>query len=253
MENKLNRISGIAYDWDGVFYAYDTIPNIQDVWAHAAASTIQGLIPNISFNDAKQIHINGYNQHGDVVTGATEFAQNIGYDAFKFSTSLLRGIHREILKKLACVAPQIFIPDDKEIEAFQICKNLVKNGIASHSCSTEWLAPFLHAKALTEFIEPNAIFGLEDGGFVLKHNNPKLVEMCFNALATPQRERAFIEDTARNLKTAKEIDPSLVTIFIHHGRPLQNLPSYIDFQFPNVKTFKNALYTAKTQPKIMIA
>lgn len=253
MTTSLKDITGIAFDFDGVFYPYHAIPDIHSEWAKANAQAMCTLLPShITFDEAYKLAFTCFKEHGDPVTGQTEFAVQLGHDREAFRTEFFKLHNRFAFSFITGKAPHILTPDTRLKTAFESSNGHIKNGIASHGCVTEWVKPLLHAKALNTYIQENAVFGLQDGGFASKGKYPTLVELCFTALGTPLEEQAFVEDTPLNLAVMKEHNPQLTTIYIHHGNPIARLPSHIDCQFHDIPEMKAAMATARlTEQRII--
>lgn len=250
---NLSNIEGVCHDFDGVFYPFSAFPDIHNAFALANAVAICKLMPNIlSLDDAIKLADEGYKQHGDAVTGPMIFAQKNGFDGEAFRVSLFREYHKEALSYIKEKAPHLFKHDHTLIKAFAQHNGRIKNGIATHGCAIEWTRPFLIEKGLSSHIQDKAIVGLADGDFISKNISPLLVAKCLGALETSADKSAFVEDTSANLKIAKEHYPLLRTIFIHHGKPIEQKPSHIDFQFRDLAEFHAALHIAHTQSRHII-
>jgi FMN phosphatase YigB (HAD superfamily) len=254
MAISLRDITGIAFDFDGVFYPYHTIPDVYSEFAKANAQAMCELLPNqITHDEAFDLAFTYFNDYGDPVTGQTKLAGQLGYETETFRAALFKLHNRYAFDKITKVAPHILAPDTRLKIAFESSNGHIRNGIASHGCATEWISPLLKAKNIDRYIQPDAIFGLNDGGFLSKERSPALIELCFSALKTPYDEQCFVEDTPKNIATMKEWNPKLCTVFIHHGNPLPRLPTYIDYQFIDIPEMKTAIAEERlTGQKIII-
>lgn len=250
MNKQLRDIEALCLDFDGVFYLPHDIPNIHTNFAVIHAHTASALFNDrLSFNDALTIASEGYNQYGDCMTGLTLWAQDNGIAPEDFQQHFFKTFHKNTHSLIQQTAPKVFAHKEDLVNAFTKTHDRIPKGIATHGCADNWVRPILNTMGISEFIDPNAIFGLNDGDFVTKSVDPVLVRMCFNALSADIRKGGFVEDTKKNLETAKEHHPDLATILITQGTPLKHLPCYVDFQFKNLAEMNDALHAAHPAPR----
>ena len=244
---KLRGIKHFCHDFDGVFYSYSQIPDIQNEFAAAKASVMCNLLNNaITFKDAVAMSHEGIKKYNDPVKLQTEFASELGYDPDSFKEQLFKEYHKAIYRRFSTIAPHLFETDVNLRSAFAKCQDFLKHGVATHSCREGFCIPFLDAKGIRQFIEEHSIFGLKQSNFIPKSHTPLLVELCFQSMGQiDDSERAFTEDSTINLKIMKDSYPLVTTIYIHQGQPLDKLPNYIDFQFQDLPELLSARLEAE--------
>ncbi len=249
----LRHIEGTCHDFDGVFYNTHHIPDYDSHLADIFAETLCSIVPkDIHHEDARRLAIEGYPRYGDSLTALMIWTKEQGLDGEEIRRNFFRDYHKNIFKYFVNFAPTVFARTPSLIEAFQKIKGHIKNGIATHGCPKGWTLPLLPQMGLSDFIEKDAVLGLEDSQFRKKSTHPDLVEMCLAALNIDSENAAYTEDTPINLETAKQAMPKLTTIFFHHGRPLASKPAYIDHQFKDMHDYLTALHTARTEPRKLI-
>lgn len=198
----------------------------------------------INFEDALKLAYEGFRQHRDSVTGYTIWAGAQGINAQLFRMNFFVNFHKIMLRRLKEIAPALFQPDLNLRQAFEISRGRIKNGIATHACAQNWALPILNSKDIAGYFEPGAILGLSDSNFLSKAEHPDLVRLCFDKMGIDINEGGFVEDTLKNLETAKAHYPRLVTIFLHHGNPLPSLPIHVDAQFRDIPEMKRAIHAS---------
>ncbi len=153
---------------------------------------------------------------------------------------LYRAYNQNVHQAFVQGYPHLFTQREDLKEAFKVSAGKIKHGVASHSCREHVLLPLLSLMGISDVFQRNAICGLEQSDFELKHNAPTLVEYGFKQIGVDPSQGVFVEDTAKNLEVIKERYPHLISIYLHHGQPLDIMPAYIDFQFPDIPTYKRA-------------
>ncbi len=253
MSNKLSEIIANANDFDGVFYDPAHIPDYYSHFARTFGETLVAMLPEeIDYDSAIKIAVEGYEQYGDSVTGVTNWADKRGLKSDDFRQTFFHFYHQNLFQHFTTVAPHVFAQKSSLVEAFDLTKGIVRNGIATHGCANNFTRPLLPQMQLTPYIQDDAIFGLADSGYLKKSTHTDLVAMCLDALGVPPEVSGYTEDTASNLEKHKEMMPRLTTIFINNGRPLATKPSYIDFEFRNFREYLIALHTAHSEPRKLI-
>lgn len=246
MKHPLSEIDTIAYDFDGVFYPHLTIPDIKrtcaNIWADAFNEISDNTLP---LQEIRKTAQEGYEQYGDSLLVLEQWAAQKGMEIPDFKQKLFNAYFRRFSAKMWEISPHEFSPKTEMLSAFNGCEH-IKKGIASHASKEHWITPVLKSMRLSRYINQNAIFGLDDGGFKPKSLYPTLIEKCFQSLGDGER-RSFIEDSPKNLEVAKGHDPSIVTVFLHHGKGFRHLPTCVDYQFRNLPEMKKALKRAQSE------
>lgn len=256
MAKKFRDVKGFVFDFDGVFYAYKFIPGdlnslCDTIMAKAATALLKSH--GLTLTLAKRLAHQGYEDHGDAITGLCSWAQENEVEPESFKADLFAEYHKNLQTALLKLSPHIFENRRDLQSAFKLSQGLVKNGIATHSCATHIAHPFLASMGIRQYFEDAAVIGLANGDYTLKHTGPRLIELACDAMGLHPDDIAFVEDTPRNLKTFKDKYPSAVTIYIHHGRPLDTLPDYINVQFYNILEMKRAWSESRKEPEKIIS
>lgn len=253
MVQKLAHITGLCFDFDGVIYDLSHVENLNEMSDMAFAESACATLGNkIDYNHAKKMARASYQQYGASIIAFSLWAEERGLDKEGITNKIFHMYHEKMHDRLLDAAPHAFLPNPKIKAAFERCNGKVVNGIASHGSIHNYALPILKRKELSQYFQNHAMFGLNDGGYNRKNENTFLIEKCFNALNVSITEGGFVEDNLSNLETSKETHPKLTTIYIHHGKPLQNKPLHVDFQFHDVGELKNAIHTAKMESPIIL-
>lgn len=114
--------------------------------------------------------------------------------------------------------------------------------IITHA-SRSWAHRVLKHLGLDHIFSDERIIAKEDYEFQSKCESNLPFEMGLERLSADKAQSIVIEDTIKNLKTAKEL--GLATAVFHHGQPPEPCPDYIDYSYNNVLEFFDALIAAK--------
>lgn len=249
MTVKLSDVRAFCFDFDGVFYGYNQTHGIDELCDIIMAQTAHRIIGDtLDLKTAENLARTGYNTHGDCITAFCEWATQQGINPEGFKLKLFQQYHDNLRRTLANSFPNIFSDRTDLKLAFQLSQGRAINGVATHSCATNWAKPFLASMGISEYFSMQAVHGLDESSFTLKHNDPRLIEMSFSSMGVQPENGCFIEDTARNLRAMKERHPQTRCILIHQGTPLEQQPSYVDDQFATILDMKIA-YAAQLQDK----
>ncbi len=245
--SQLRDIQGEIYDFDGVFYSRFDIQGMDKLCVHllaqAALSIPQLEKAGLTYDEAAFLGEDGYKKYRDSFTIFRQWFQSQGAtveesDALK--APLYRAYHHNVQKEFIQTYPHLFTQREDLKTAFKVSAGLIKHGIASHSCRENILVPLLSLMGIRDVFQHNAICGLEQSNFELKHNSPALVELGFKEIGVDPSQGVFVEDTPENLAVMKDRHPDMIAILLHHGRPLDIQPSYVDFQFRDIPAYKKA-------------
>ena len=257
MAKKFRDVQGFVFDFDGVFYGFKHVINLYTLCDMTMAfSAYRNTVlkqAGITLKTAKELARNGHKTYGDAITGFCVWAQENGVEPESFKADLFAEYHKNLRMALLKLSPHIFENRRDLKSAFNLSQGLVQNGIATHSCATHIARPFLASMGIRQYFEDAAVIGLANGDYTLKHTDPRLIELACTAMGLHPDDIAFVEDTPRNLQTFKDKYPSAVTIYIHHGRPLDPLPDYIDVQFYNILEMKRAWSESRKEPGKIIS
>lgn len=101
--------------------------------------------------------------------------------------------------------------------------------IATHATNA-WALRTTRRLGIDHLFPKALVFGFEDYN-EFKFAGPKAVDIALKALGSAPEDTMMWEDEALNLKPAH--DCGLQTVFLHHGKKMNTLPDYIDYQFEN--------------------
>jgi phosphoglycolate phosphatase-like HAD superfamily hydrolase len=244
MSDILARIRNIAWDFDGVKYSYHAISGLYDMCDRVCAENAMGVIKDINFETALDLGHRSYRDHGDSVGAFIELARERGLDVDAVRMELFKGYHIRLRNRLEQTHPHVMAPDQRLIQAFGAAAGDVQHGIATHSCIESWARPYLRRMEILEFFNEAALVGLDHVDFTTKAVSPRMVQECLTRMNADPRESVFVDDSLKNLERAKDIG-HLKTVYAHQGKPLETLPSYVDYQTENNLTLMQELVAAK--------
>jgi len=228
-----SKIRSVIWDFDGVFYDYHQLdPHIiKRSFDTCAAEAATKLLPKIDPTRAFNIASVGYKTHGGSYLGFEDIAVEHGYDREDFRRKIFEEFHIHTLKSFAQDYPHIMQSDTDLIQAFEKSAHL-RHGVATHSCRDRWLIPIMTEKKILPYFRPAALIGRLQVDMADKALEATAIISAMHALQTTPKENVFVEDTLRNLERARlDIGPDLTTAYVHYGRPLPDLPPYVDAQF----------------------
>jgi phosphoglycolate phosphatase-like HAD superfamily hydrolase len=246
-------IKGFCYDFDGVFYSINAIGDFysacDDIMAKVAVDLLGG---QITPQDAIKIGRKGYEEDGSNIPSFCRWAEQQGRNPDDFRDQLFRAFNANYSAFLLGRHPNLFINRVDLQEAFKLSHGKVVNGVATHGHAEVLPKQLLETMGIANYFLMQAIHGLNEADYTLKHTDPRLVEMAFRSLGVDPSEGCFVEDTARNLKAMKERNPNTRCTLIHHGRPLEQKPSYIDDQFADILEMQKAYYECSSSERKVI-
>jgi FMN phosphatase YigB (HAD superfamily) len=241
----LERVRNLVWDFDGVKYSYDDIPGVYALCDRISAENAVEVISGLDFETALLLGQQSYAKHGDSIGEFLEWARAKGLDPEDVRMGLFRGYHSRLKNHLERHHPHVMARDEGLVAAFEAAAAHIQHGIATHSCIDNWARPFLDKAGLLKFFNQGALVGLDHVDFVTKSTSARMVQECLSRLGADPKESGFVEDSLTNLGRAKDIDPHLVTIYVHQGKPLESLPPYVDHQTENNRTLMRELVAAK--------
>lgn len=243
MRKKLNQIKAVIFDVDGVFYDPRSVPDMEPIFRNTIALTASSLSSGLlSYKDAYAIATESYRIHGYSTEGFNKWAVQNGHNAELLRLEIFKTYHPLVLDKVRQRYPEVLSPDPKKITSFRSSAQIgIVHGVVTHGCIDGWVTPLFSGQGILPFFNQAAMLGLDQYDFTPKHEATNGIQKCATILGVDLSDSAFVEDTLRNLETAKNNHPELTTVYIHHGSPLRVLPSYVDYQFDTVADFKRAL------------
>jgi putative hydrolase of the HAD superfamily len=106
-----------------------------------------------------------------------------------------------------------------------------------------WAQRVLNHIGLSAWFDGDCIFGLEDYDYRHKHECRSSFEKALEKLSCTPAAAIMVEDTLKNLRIPR--DMGMLTVFIHHGRPPQVLPDFVDFSCAGTADFLKILADAQ--------
>lgn len=110
------------------------------------------------------------------------------------------------------------------------------NGAHPHAIITHasrvWANAVLDRLRIRQWFADHAVFGYEDYGFESKATSRRPFEQALTAINMNASDTMFVEDTAKNLAQAHAM--GMTTVYLHHGRPVNDLPDYVDETYENL-------------------
>ncbi len=257
---KRRLSSSLAHvsDFDNVFYDAKLFEdyNAFCVAALADAALSIPVLKKAGLTRDAAIHLadNGYQRYRDTFTSFCLWGAQHGISREDIVVPIYHAYNTRVKAAFLQHYPQLVKNRLDLKEAFNITHGIIPQGIASHSCRENLLFPLVEQMGIRDFFQESAICGLEQSEFQLKHLSPALVESSFEAMGVDPNDGTFQEDTDANLRVIKEHHPGCLTVHIHHGRPLETKPSYVDFQFYDLLEMKRAWKADRDRgPKVVIS
>lgn len=243
MTVAVSNIRAFCFDFDGVFYNPNKINDFYPACDEIMARVAVDLLGNkITRQDAIDLGRRGYQEDGSNIPSFCRWAEQEGHNPKNFRDQFFRAFNTDYSAFLLKNYPSLFRNRIDLQEAFKLSHGKVANGVATHGHAEVLPKKLLGTMGISRYFQMHAIHGLNEADYTLKHTDPRLVEMAFSSLGVDPEEGCFVEDTARNLKAMKDRNPETRCTFIHHGRPLEQQPSYIDDQFQDILQMKKAYY-----------
>lgn len=236
-------IKGFCFDFDGVFYNPHTIDNFNPICDQIMAGTALDLLGDkITYKVALKLARDGYMEDGSNIPSFCKWAEQEGHNPADFRDQLFRAFNENYSAFLLKKYPDLFRNRNDLQVAFKLSHGIVVNGVATHGHAEVLPKKLFETMGISPYFQMHAVHGLDEADYTLKHLDPHLVEMTFRSLGVDPKEGCFVEDNARNLEAMKERNPETRCTFIHHGRPLEQQPSYVDDQFHDIPEMKKAYF-----------
>jgi FMN phosphatase YigB (HAD superfamily) len=240
-DKKTSDIKLRIFDFDGTIYPNPDILN-DHVYRQLFKSLRCKRVKGLTLNQVKELGLISYKANGHSAVGLAESFNMIMHELYD-------DYHRRL-------NPNIITTTKKDHErmrsfcnyALSIGEN-VRNCILTHS-TVDWTFPALAllnnnkgVRQLSKVFSSKAgnIFTAEDYRFADSSGNITqylksgsfipFLTVCAE-MDTDPRECAMVEDSLSNLKIAKML--GMQTIFTHHGKPIDTLPDYVDYQIDDI-------------------
>lgn len=243
MTPDLASRDAVIWDIDGVKYDEKAIPNLDPLCDQSCAEAAVHLLPELSFDDAHVLAQRSYNEYGDCLSAFVDWATQNERPAHVFQQELFELYHTTLLRYLWAEHKDVFAPSAKTIAAFAKTPH-IRHGSATHSFIDGYAAPLLEQLGISRFFNHSALIGMDMVGFARKSQDVASLNLALSRLNAAAETAIFVEDNLKNLACAKRLLPELVTVFMHHGRPLEPKPLFVDFQFANNRELMQALHSS---------
>ncbi len=235
MTKPLGSMRAISWDIDGVHYPYDGFPGLFSLMDRACADVACRLLPELDHETSVRLSKISYRKYGECLGGYLDWVEEQGLplDLAVFKKDLFHEYHREAWVRMLEAYPAQMAPEPKTIAAFKRASSFLMHGAATHSSIEAFTLPLLTQKELLPYFNRQAMVGMDEVEFRRKSSDIASVLLSVERMGRELGEAAFPEDTTGNLERAKETDSRITTVYVHHGKPLESVPSFIDHQVRN--------------------
>ena len=240
MTPDLASRDAVIWDYDGVKYDDKAISNHTDLCEQACADAGHALLPELSYAEALELGRKSYDRYGDCLGAHLDWATQNGRNPQEFRQQLFELYHRNLLNHIRSGHSHMFDPVPDTIIEFSRRPH-IRHGIATHSFVDGFVRPLLNQSRLLGFFNEAAMIGMDMVGFARKSQDVASLNLALSRLNASPETAIFVEDNLKNLACAKRLLPELVTVFMHHGRPLEPKPLFVDFQFTNNRELMQAI------------
>ncbi len=202
----MKNIKAVVWDLDNTLYKFSDDYLAACNWASAKAFLECGVPLSLeqaydaSWESFRKYHMSG-----------TMLIERYNLDRAQY----FKGYHENLDEK---AIEHVFALED------HFKKSPYVHAILSHG-SHEWAARALKRIGLQSFFKDEHILGFEEYAFRHKSQHPDGLDMILQRLAMPAAQICFVEDSAKNLKIAK--DMGMTTVFVSHSLPVPD-ENYID-------------------------
>ena len=229
----------IIFDNDGTIYP--ATPKINEAFGLAAAQTACRLIPGMTLERAFQIAEGSFRKCGiSSEAFIKDYGKKHGFDAIKF--------HHEYHKTMK---PDSIVPDRNlptSYRAFDEARRAAGVDLVflTHG-SRDWTIRSFEHNGIMRFIDPRAIFALEDVGMHKKTSGPEAYEFVMAARRITETRRVLVvEDSFSNLMPAKQI--GMRTALVRPSREIKaDEALYLDCAVGEIHTALNSMTAAFQQ------
>jgi phosphoglycolate phosphatase-like HAD superfamily hydrolase len=247
------RICGV-WDLDNTLYkdARADGTRISDYFIESFIVTAQALMPGLSEEAIVHRMNESYRRCGMSSGGFADLAADHGHTPDVLREALHSRTSRRWFRTVTGLYPDHFQPCPETVGLFERLSDRMRHGCLSHSCTEHWVGPVIEALGLKGFFRE--VMGAGAYGFHSKQLSTIPLETMLECLEAEPREGFFAEDSLANLERAKDLDPRIFNIMVHHGAPPNPLPSYVDLALDNHVVVLRALEEAHRtyKPKVWV-
>jgi len=244
---------GVLWDFDGTLYGFKYIPAslFNAVMAEADRVAITTLLPQLDDerydSEVRRAINHSHQRYGNAYEGFYPVAIQAGIEASDFHQKAFR-IHYATMHKLIMKHyPKVLDHTRGWANGFQAIRGGVKHGLLTHAAIDEWCAPVMENIGILPFFDQGALVGRDQFNFLHKAISSEPLKIGIQRMGMPPDKIWFAEDDLHNLERAAEVR-GVKKVYIHHGRPLSRLPSFVDFQFADPSEFMLYLQTHVIKP-----
>lgn len=216
----LRRCKALIWDLDNTLYRCGEIT--EQVFHLAVAKTAIEQGVDLSLEEATSIAEKSWYDHG---ASYMEFCLSYGFDTKDFCNDFHKEIDEKVLTPCT-ETPALFASID------------AKHAIVTQAARS-WAGRVVAHLGLKDSFPDEKVLCIEDYDFQKKSESTVPFEKALKLLDSVVSETLVIEDALRNLSVPK--DMGMGTVYIHHGKPLADLPSYVDAQYETAKDFLKEL------------
>lgn len=241
MNQCMNNGTSVIWDIGNVLYPYSRVTEEYYVLCHDAhVGVALEVFPMLSREEALYLVDECYNSFHDCYGAFIPVMIHFGLDLEETRLRLFKKHYAVLYELLVKHCPGIFDDTTELVDAFRQISGNVRHGILSQCCMESFGIPALEKLGILDFFEAKAVLGLDQVGFVKKAESTKPLRVAMELLGADPEHTYFVEDTLSNLERASEIE-GLRCIYMHHGKPLGALPSYVSNQFGEPTDFLRSL------------
>ena len=197
---------------DGVFYAYTPAFNEHALVAMAQAAISLGV--QITMDEAIEVARDSFFKHK---FGGYRFVHEHGITVDKIAFAYHDFADIKIIE-----------PDLKLLDEFRTVagKHCPSSQVILTQSTSNWSSKLLPHLSLTDLF--GSVICNDHCDWKMKSTSPVPFERALEKLHSHPKDTDMIEDSLSNLIIPK--DMGMRTIYIHHGKPLPELPVYVDAQ-----------------------
>jgi phosphoglycolate phosphatase-like HAD superfamily hydrolase len=237
----MNTNTNIIWDIGNVLYPYSRVTEEYYALCHDAHVEIASeVFPMLSMEEAKYLVDECYNTFHDCYGAFIPVIAYYGLDLEVTRLRLFKKHYAMLYELLIKHCPEVFGDSTELVDAFRGVGGRVKHGILTQCCMESFGMPVLEKLGILPFFEAKAMLGLDQVGFVKKAESTKPLRVVLELMDADPEHTCFVEDTLSNLERASEIK-GLRCIYINHGKPLDQLPSFVSNQFREPTDFLRSL------------
>lgn len=215
-DDRLRGVTGMLWDLDNTLYRLDEI--LSDTFNVAIAkAAIDAGLP-LSFEAAVAMARTSYEKTG---YSGRYFVEQYGLER----NALHFAFHRNLDEKVINASLEL----QAQLDRAPLCHALITHG------ARDWAMRVLAHIGLRKHFPDERIFALEDMGFEKKHESPRPFIAGMRALNMGAENIVMMEDLAENLVIPHRM--GMATVWLHHGRVPEYVPSHVDFTCANAVEF----------------